>query len=459
MAAAGNPTTTMTLGHEGADAAARYGEVEPPIVDVVGIGFGPANLSLAIAIEEQNNASHSAGQRLSAAFVEAQGQFGWHEGMLLPDADMQISFLKDLVSLRNPISEYSFLNYLQERGRLMDFINLKTFFPSRREFRDYLSWAADRVDFPVHYGCVARNIQWMGDHYLIELHSREGVTGVHSAADTGGRLRARNIVFGIGIEPHLPEGVTPGPRVFHNHHLLHHLRQLPTRRQRSFLVVGSGQSAAEVAHYLHENYPDCEVHASFRRFGYTPSDDTPYANRVFDPVAVDDFYRAPVAVKKQVLDYHWLTNYSAVDSDLIETLYRYEYEETVAGKRRLFVHRVTDLDEVTEGQDGARTRLIDRTGGEEIGLEVDAVVFATGFRPRDIRPMLDLAPGLEDAFDGELPVVERDYSLRMPAHYGQIYLNGGVEHSHGLSSSLLSNVSVRSADILATLTTQPAPVA
>src|ERR1700712_1526142 len=87
-----------------------------PIHDLVGIGFGPSNLGLAIALEEQ-------GSGLSTRFVERQEAFGWHRGMLLEDATMQISFLKDLVTLRNPASGFSFLAYLKERGRLVDFIN------------------------------------------------------------------------------------------------------------------------------------------------------------------------------------------------------------------------------------------------------------------------------------------------------------------------------------------------
>ena len=62
--------------------------------------------------------------------------------MLLEQAHMQVSFLKDLATLRNPTSRFTFINYLHEKGRLQDFINLKTFFPSRHEFNDYLAWAA-----------------------------------------------------------------------------------------------------------------------------------------------------------------------------------------------------------------------------------------------------------------------------------------------------------------------------
>ena len=55
---------------------------------------------------------------------------------------MQVSFLKDLVTLRNPAARFSFLTYLHERTRLVDFINHKTLFPTRVEFHDYLEWAA-----------------------------------------------------------------------------------------------------------------------------------------------------------------------------------------------------------------------------------------------------------------------------------------------------------------------------
>lgn len=431
-------------GHSGGDHSA-----DQPVLDVLGVGFGPANLSVAIALEEAQS-SQSDGMGISAAFVEAQSQFGWHDGMLLPHTDMQISFLKDLVSVRSPTSDFSFLNYLHDQGRLVDFINLKTFFPSRREFRDYLQWAAERVSLPVHYGTVAENIHWNGDHYEVTLSSQIGETGVTGGAQRG-ILRARNLVMGVGIEATLPAGVTPGPRIFHNHHLLYQLDHLPSREHRRFLVVGSGQSAAEVARYLHETYTDAEVHASFRRFGYTPSDDTPYANRVFDPDAVDDFFQAPAEVKQGLLDYHWLTNYSAVDADLIESLYHYEYDERVSGRRRLFVHRVTETDNVGETQHGVQVQMTDRTTGEYQQLEVDAVIYATGFQPRDIRSVLGSSIPVDEAFTEDLPDVERDYSLKLPGKYGRIYLNGGVEHSHGLTSSLLSNVAVRSADIVDSL--------
>lgn len=53
---------------------------------------------------------------MTARFLEQQPRFGWHRGMLIDNATMQVSFLKDLVTLRNPTSGFSFLCYLQSRG-------------------------------------------------------------------------------------------------------------------------------------------------------------------------------------------------------------------------------------------------------------------------------------------------------------------------------------------------------
>ena len=99
------------------------------IHDLIGIGFGPSNIALAIALEEGRDARPQH-RPLDALFVERQPGFVWHRNMLLDQAHMQISFLKDLATLRNPSSRFTFLNYLHEKDRLQDFINLKTFSPA-----------------------------------------------------------------------------------------------------------------------------------------------------------------------------------------------------------------------------------------------------------------------------------------------------------------------------------------
>ncbi|MBB6122104.1 SidA/IucD/PvdA family monooxygenase [Nocardiopsis algeriensis] len=418
-------------------------EQDPPVSDLVGVGFGPSNVGLAIALAERRGRGEAAP---TGVFLERQAAFGWHRGMLLDDATMQVSFLKDLVTQRNPASDFSFLSYLHHVGRLNDFINHKTLFPLRQEFHDYLSWCADRVSDQVRYG-----------HEVVEvLPVRTGERITHLdvvTQDTAGRrtvLRTRNVVFGPGLRPRMPEGVEQSARVWHNEHLLTNLAQLPPKAApHSFVVVGAGQSAAEVVEHLHERFPAAHVHSVFTRYGYSPSDDSPFANRIFDPEAVDAFHTAPEEVKRTLLGYHRNTNYSVVDPDLIDALYRRHYAEKVHGTQRLHLHNTSRVAGLTESPDGVAVVLEDLVTGKQTPVAAGYVVFATGYHPADPRPLLGSVADLLHTTPDGLPAVERDYRMatRDELTCG-LYLQGGTEHTHGVSSSLLSNVAVRSAEII-----------
>ncbi|NBH11919.1 lysine N(6)-hydroxylase/L-ornithine N(5)-oxygenase family protein [Amycolatopsis sp. SID8362] len=411
---------------------------EVPIYDIVGVGFGPSNLALAIALAEHNA---GAGEPVTAHFLERQPKFGWHRGMLIDTATMQVSFLKDLVTMRNPTSGFSFLNYLHEAGRLVDFINHKNLFPLRVEFHDYFEWAAAKVDDVVSYGTEVVSVKPVYDGSEVAYFDVE--------ASDGSALRARNLVVGTGLRPQLPEGITAGPRIWHNSELLFRVDALRGTSPKRFVVVGAGQSAAEVAALLHDEFPHAEVCAVFARYGYSPADDSSFANRIFDPEAVDQFYRAGEPVKDRLMRYHGATNYSAVDIDLIDELYRRVYREKVLGVERLRLLNVSRPVEVTDTGTAVTATVESLTTGERTVLEADAVVYATGYRPADPTPLLgELGARCSRDEEGRLRV-ERDYRLTTePVLRGGIYLQGGTEHTHGITSSLLSNTAVRVGEIL-----------
>ncbi|MGW4477364.1 lysine N(6)-hydroxylase/L-ornithine N(5)-oxygenase family protein [Rhodococcus triatomae] len=409
------------------------------VYDIVGVGFGPANLALAIAIEE-HNAACAPRDRVRARFLERQTEFAWHPGMLLDGSTMQIAFPKDLVTFRNPASAYSFFSYLFDKGRLVDFVNHQTFFPSRHEFNDYLCWAAGRVDADVRYGASVTSVTGAES-------ADGGVDEFVVETSDGERLITRNVSVGAGLRERLPEWATESPRCFHNHRFLFHLERLPEIRHNRFVVLGAGQSAAEVVQYLHTNYPDAEVHSVFSRYGYSPADDSPYANRIFDPVAVDELHGAGQAERERLLALHKGTNYSVVDIELINELYATEYQELVNGRRRLFMRRASDVVSVVDGVDGIDIGVRGNLDGLTDTLTCDALVLATGFAPAPLEDLLgDLAPA------GAVPDVARDYRLRTPDGVrAGIYLQGGTEKTHGLTASLLSNVAVRAGEILTSI--------
>jgi L-ornithine N5-oxygenase len=461
-----------------------------PVYDLIGVGFGPSNLALAIALTEHNTgtgAGNAAGagnavtvtsagnavavtgagsaataagggavtaaatrDAVTAHFLERQPRFGWHRGMLIDDATMQVSFLKDLVTIRNPTSEFSFLSYLHDQGRLIDFINHKNLFPLRIEFHDYFEWAAAKVDDLVSYGSEVIAVEPVirdGAVVCFDVTARSVTARSGTAAPV--TYRARNLVLATGLEPSMPAGVTPSERIWHSRDLLHRVERLHPDEPSRFVVVGAGQSAAEVTAFLHDRFPRAEVCAVFARYGYSPADDSAFANRIFDPAAVDQFFAAPEDVKQQLLGYHGNTNYSVVDIDLIDELYRRVYREKVLGVERLRLFNACRPVEVIETASGVRSVVEALTTGEKTVLDSDVVVYSTGYRPADPSRLLGPLTRYCRRDERQRLAVGRDYRV-LGTHElrAGIYLQGGTEHTHGITSSLLSNTAVRVGEIL-----------
>ena len=67
------------------------------IHDLIGVGFGPSNIALAIALEERREA----GRPIDALFLEKQPAFAWHPHMLLSHAHIGSEFGVGLEQCRN----------------------------------------------------------------------------------------------------------------------------------------------------------------------------------------------------------------------------------------------------------------------------------------------------------------------------------------------------------------------
>ncbi|GAA4516765.1 lysine N(6)-hydroxylase/L-ornithine N(5)-oxygenase family protein [Nonomuraea ferruginea] len=416
--------------------------------DILGIGFGPSNLALAIALAE-HNARVPESERLRVGFLEKQHDFGWHRGMLLDDATMQVSFLKDLVTMRDPASDFSFLCFLKQSGRLVDFLNHKTLFPLRIEFHAYFEWAAARMRDLVEYSAEVVSVEPVTGEGG-EVHAFDVIVRDPERPERTFIRRARNLCVATGLEPHLPPGTVVSDRVWHNSELLPRVSALqeagtPVRRA---LVLGAGQSAAETADYLHRTFDQAEICAVFAKYGYTPADDSPFANQIFDPAAVDTYFGAPPQVKQSLLDYHRSTNYSVVDMDLIESLYRTVYREKVRGSERLRLLRASRIREVRALDDRLHVEVeFLPTGAREV-IEADLLVHATGYRPQDIGAVLGRAAKLCLRDEEDEVRIGRDYRVLTPPNVSAgIYLQGAGEHTHGLTSTLLSTTAIRAGEI------------
>lgn len=247
--------------------------------DLICVGFGPASLAVAVAMHD----ALAAGKKLlpdgaspKVLFIEKQNQFAWHSGMLIPGAKMQISFIKDLASLRDPRSEFTFLNYLHRHDRLVDFTNLSTFLPARSEYEDYLRWCSSFFSRLVEFGqqvvSIVPDKAAKGAVRSFSIQSEDIHTGqLHS-------YRARHVLVASGGQPSLPKSFPlKHPRVIHSSqyaNVIHQILPKPAVPYR-VVVVGAGQSAAEIFHNVASRYPNSNTRLIMRQEFLRPSDDSP----------------------------------------------------------------------------------------------------------------------------------------------------------------------------------------
>jgi len=417
------------------------------VYDVVGVGFGPANLALAVALEEEPGASG-----FSRLFLESKPGPVWHPGMLLEDSLIQISVLKDLATIRNPQSRFTFLNYLKEKGRLFDFLNLRDLFPGRIEFNDYLCWVAAELDHRVRYHReVVAVLPEPGDGpvELLRVVARDLATGARE------ELLARNLVVATGGVPVLPAPLrlVPGGRAFHSHDFLRRMRadfpdkQAPYR----FVLVGAGQSGAELFSYLMTHYPNADVTATLRRFSYKPVDDSHFTNEIFFPEKVDWLYALPREKRELVLDQCKEVNYAVVDVPLIRDIYRQLYREKVEGKSRARIEPFLELRGIDERPDGVTATFHHLLDEKPVAMTADALIVATGYAwPADHPLLAPIASHLER--DGEGYRIERNYHVVAKDGFAPgVYLQGFSERTHGASETVLSLLPTRAGNIVDSL--------
>lgn len=245
--------------------------------DLICIGFGPASLSVAVALHDALASSTlPTATPPKVLFIEKQHRFAWHAGMLLPGAKMQISFVKDLATLRDPRSEFTFLNYLHRAGRLVDFTNLGTFLPARREYEDYLRWCSSYFDHLVQYNqkvvSVSPEASTKGAVRSFTVCAQDVQSGQRQS------YRGKNVLLATGGQPALPKSFPQKhPRVIHSSQYAHMVpKVLPkTGAPYRVAVVGAGQSAAEIFSNIQTLYPNSETWLVMRQEFLRPSDDSP----------------------------------------------------------------------------------------------------------------------------------------------------------------------------------------
>lgn len=410
------------------------------IIDVLGIGFGPSNMALAIANEEE-------GSPLDMHFIDQADGPCWHPEMLLGGSDIQNNPLRDLVTPRNPKSHYTFTNYLKCTGRLFDYLNLGLHYPLRKDYAQYVKWVAGFFDPLVSYSTGAEKIDVDQDRNLWIVQTNQG------------EFAARSLILGTGRSRNIPDFAAEalGPRVFHLNDYLARTKALGPN-PKSIAVLGASQSAVEINLDLMKRFPNTEIHAIHRSFAFKQKDTSPFSDYVYFPEFIEYFHEVGDEGRANLQAQLRGTNYSSADKDVLQQLVVSIYEEGLDDKHRVHIHNNTVIEGISAREDCAMVDIRERFLDTTDQLSVDAVILATGFKDLGVGPgkelfppiLADVAEHLERRFDNALHV-RRDY--RVENHLGpDLYLNGLCESSHGLGDAgSFSLLSLRSTEILASL--------
>ncbi|MFI9830607.1 lysine N(6)-hydroxylase/L-ornithine N(5)-oxygenase family protein [Streptomyces sp. NPDC051913] len=416
--------------------------------DLVGIGIGPFNLSLAALAQPL--------AELDTVFYEQHPAFDWHPGLLIDGARIQVPFLADLVTLADPASPWTFLNYLKARDRLFPFYFAERFHIQRAEYDAYCRWVAGNLP-GLHFGHQVDAVRWNPERDVFEVDFTQ--LDADGEAEALGRSYTRNIVLGVGTEPYIPEPLKPlveaaGVPVIHAADYLAHRESLAAAEH--VTVIGLGQSGAEIFLDLLRDRPTGRegLHWLGRTEAFAPMEYSKLGLEHFTPDYTRYFHGLAEGVRDRLVTSQWQLH-KGIDSDTIAAIHDELYRRTLHGGWPDAV--------LTPG---VRVRTAGRVATTKVELHLehteqntrsrlttDAVVLATGYRERPLdRILAGLDPYLRrDSRDR--PRVDEQFRLVMdPSVTGSLYVQNAERHTHGVGTPDLGLAAWRSATILNTVT-------
>ncbi|MEU6667365.1 SidA/IucD/PvdA family monooxygenase [Streptomyces sp. NPDC046727] len=415
--------------------------------DLVGIGIGPCNLSLAAL-------AHPLAE-LDAVFYEQRPGFDWHPGLLIDGATIQVPFLADLVTLVDPTSPWSFLNYLRNRERLFPFYFAERFHIQRAEYDAYCRWVAQQLP-GLRFRHQVDAVRWNPERDAFEVDFTE--LDAEGEAEALGRTYTRNIVLGIGTAPYVPDPLrplvdAPGVPVVHAADYLDHRDAVLAAGH--VTVVGSGQSGAEVFLDLLRHRPAGRerLHWIGRTEAFAPMEYSKLGLEHFTPDYTRYFHALPEPVRDRLIAAQGQLH-KGIDAGTLAAIHDELYRHTLHGGWPDAV--LTPGVRVRTAGRIATTRielhLEHLQQGDRSRLTTDAVVLATGYRDR---PLDHILVGLDPYVrrdNSERPRIDEDFRLVLdPSVTGSVYVQNAELHTHGVGAPDLGLAAWRSATILNSL--------
>ncbi|RZG76736.1 lysine N(6)-hydroxylase/L-ornithine N(5)-oxygenase family protein [Acinetobacter sp. WCHAc060025] len=392
------------------------------MLDFIGVGLGPFNLSLASLLHQKSD--------LDYLFFEKKAQFDWHAGMQLPHTVLQVPFMADLVSMVDPTSPFSFLNYLKAQQRLYKFYFLEQTHIPRREYNHYCQWVADQIE-QIEYLSTVTSIQPVENGFAVSV-IQDG---------TENQYLCRNLVLGVGNIPYLPKCLQSLIKA-HPERCIHSSQYLDDSHRAlkgNIVVLGSGQSAAEVFLDLFDQQYDYDrqqkaqfnLHWLTRASGFFPMEYAPLGLEHFSPDYLRHFYQFDELNKDLQLGKQSLL-YKGISAQTIHEIYQKLYHRSIGGQpSSTHLHSQANLIDATfTDLDQVKLVFQDRVTLKQFSIDADFVVSATGYHTPEFEFLKQLKTHIQTNAQGRWQISE-DYRVVHDA-VGEIFVQNMEMHTHGV---------------------------
>jgi lysine N6-hydroxylase len=403
------------------------------IYDIVGIGIGPFNLSLAAMCDEV--------PELNCIFFDLAPGFEWHPGMMLPAAKLQVPFFADLTTIVNPRSKYTFLNFLYEINSMIRFGNLATDSTYRQQYNDYCQWVASELSSLRFNSRVVRVDHKEADDIYV-------VTVMDILTEQFKTYHTKHIVIGIGTEPSIPAFM----ETVEHPNIIHSGEYLPSKekllKQSSVTVIGSGQSAGEIFYELLFERGIKHLSWFTRSERIYPMEYTKLSLEMTSPDYIRHFFHLSPEKRAEVLKSHDQL-YKGINADLISDIYEALYlKQFDRHTPDIKIHPSVELKGVNTTGGKIDLELYHTQLEQSFNHKTNALILATGYRPTFPSFITHIKDCIQFFDDGNLNV---NFNYSIDKEGKQIFVQNAELHTHGFSAPDLGLGPYRNATILNTI--------
>lgn len=396
--------------------------------DLIGVGIGPFHLSLAALLSKV--------PRVTSLFLDQKPKFHWHSELMFSDADMQTSYLKDLVTPVDPTNPNSFLNYLVQEGLFYSFMNTGRKVVTRREFELYCQWVSSNIEKGLQFNSVIEEVHYDNSNFVI--HTKKE------------KFKSQHLSVATGLVPRVPEFAQTfiGQNVFHAKSPA--LKDIDLTNKR-VVIVGGGQTGLEIFRNALKNRwgKVKNIRLFSRRQNLEPLDESPFTNEYFNPNYVAEFFKLKQSLKDPIVKAQKLAsdgNTPTYLDDLYKDLYQLQHVEKTDVDFKILPQR--SLTSLEKNGNSYIARFDNHFLGESETVEADIIILSTGFMmaaPKILDPIKHL---VNYDSEGRL-IINQKFDIDWKGSpMNKIFALNFSRHRHGIAEPQTSLMAWRSASII-----------